>query len=201
MANLIKNALIKQLSKFLKNVSANQINISTFKGEGEMKNIQLDENVLMDLIELPTWLKITSARCNKATFKVQWTKLKTTPIIICLDRIELEMETTETLREPSSSDSKLFDKDANGPYTFIDKCIDAIQLNIDSVSITIKSEKFNANLSMSNIYVYSCTPQWKVTNNIQNTRLKDLEKEEIIVFKVLNQPGSELHFFRLQIIF
>ncbi len=201
MANLIKNALIKQLSKFLKNVSANQINISTFKGEGEMKNIQLDENVLMDLIELPTWLKITSARCNKATFKVQWTKLKTTPIIICLDRIELEMETTETLREPSSSDSKLFDKDANGPYTFIDKCIDAIQLNIDSVSITIKSEKFNANLSMSNIYVYSCTPQWKVTNNIQNTRLKDLEKEEIIVFKVLIQPGSELHFFRLKIIF
>lgn len=197
MANLIKNALIKQLSKFLKNVSANQINISTFKGEGEMKNIQLDENVLMDLIELPTWLKITSARCNKATFKVQWTKLKTTPIIICLDRIELEMETTETLREPSSSDSKLFDKDANGPYTFIDKCIDAIQLNIDSVSITIKSEKFNANLSMSNIYVYSCTPQWKVTNNIQNTRLKDLEKEEIIVFKVLIQPGSELHFFKI----
>jgi hypothetical protein len=201
MANLIKNALIKQLSKFLKNVSANQINISTFKGEGEMKNIQLDENVLMDLIELPTWLKITSARCNKATFKVQWTKLKTTPIIICLDRIELEMETTETLREPSSSDSKLFDKDANGPYTFIDKCIDAIQLNIDSVSITIKSEKFNANLSMSNIYVYSCTPQWKVTNNIQNTRLKDLEKEEIIVFKVLIQPGSESDFFRLKIIF
>ncbi len=185
MANLIKNALIKQLSKFLKNVSANQINISTFKGEGEMKNIQLDENVLMDLIELPTWLKITNARCNKATFKVQWTKLKTTPIIICLDRIELEMETTERLREPSKTDSKLFDKDANGPYTFIDKCIDAIQLNIDSVSITIKSEKFNANLSMSNIYVYSCTPQWKVTNNIQNTRLKDLEKEEIILFKVL----------------
>jgi hypothetical protein len=51
-------------------VSANQINISTFKGEGEMKNIELDENVIMSLIELPTWLKITKATCNKATFKV-----------------------------------------------------------------------------------------------------------------------------------
>jgi hypothetical protein len=35
-----------------------------------MRNIQLDENVLMDLLELPTWLKITTAKCNKASFKV-----------------------------------------------------------------------------------------------------------------------------------
>jgi hypothetical protein len=58
------------MNRFLKNVSSNQINISTFKGEGEMRNIQLDENVLMDLLELPTWLKITTAKCNKASFKV-----------------------------------------------------------------------------------------------------------------------------------
>lgn len=35
-----------------------------------MKNIQLDENVLMELLELPTWLSITNARCNKASLKV-----------------------------------------------------------------------------------------------------------------------------------
>jgi hypothetical protein len=64
-----KYCFIKQ-TRFLKNVSANQINISTLKGEGEIKNIQLDENVLMDLIELPTWLKITNANCTKANFKV-----------------------------------------------------------------------------------------------------------------------------------
>ncbi len=96
-------------------MSSNQINISTFKGEGEMKNIELDEKVLMNLVELPTWLNITSARCNKATFKVQWTKLKTTPIIIGLDKIEIDMEITESLREPSNFDSKLFETDQNGP--------------------------------------------------------------------------------------
>ena len=53
-------------------MSANQINISTFKGEGEMKSIELDENVIMNLIELPTWLKITKATCNRATFKVNF---------------------------------------------------------------------------------------------------------------------------------
>jgi hypothetical protein len=35
-----------------------------------MKNIELDENVIMNLIELPTWLKITNATCNRANFKV-----------------------------------------------------------------------------------------------------------------------------------
>lgn len=80
-----------------------------------MKNIELDENVLMNLIELPTWLNITNARCNKATFKVQWTKLKTSPIIIGLDKIELDMEITESLREPTNSDSKFFETDQNGP--------------------------------------------------------------------------------------
>ncbi|CAF0714322.1 unnamed protein product [Brachionus calyciflorus] len=184
MAALIKGALVKQISKFLKNVTSNQINISTLKGEGEMKNIELDENVLMDLLELPTWLRITNARCNKANVKIQWTKLKTNPIIIYLDKIELDVEIADPLREYStSSASKMFDKDNSGAYGFIDKCIDAIQLIIDSINVTIKSKNFNANLEMSNICVYSTTPNWKTTNDIRNTRLKDLEKDEIILFK------------------
>lgn len=34
-------------------------------------------------------------------------------------------------------------------YGFIDKCIDAIQLIIDSITITIKSKTFNANLNVT----------------------------------------------------
>ena len=37
---------------------------------------------------------------------------------------------------------------------------------------------------MSNLLVYSTTPNWKVSSDITKTRLKDLIKEEIIVFKV-----------------
>lgn len=40
---------------------------------------------------------------------------------------------------------------------------------------------------MSNLLVYSTTPNWKVTPDIRNTRLKDLVKEEIIVFKVFKK--------------
>ena len=95
-----------------------------------MKNIELDENVLMELLELPTWLRITSARCNKASVKIPWTKLKTSPIVIVchfyllfreigiskylfffklLDKIEVDMEIADPLREyTTAKDGKLF---------------------------------------------------------------------------------------------
>lgn len=51
---------------------------------------------------------------------------------------------------------------------------------------------------MSNIYVYSCTPQWKVTNDIRNTRLKDLEKEEIILYKEVSWEICRFEAFILE---
>ena len=49
---------------------------------------------------------------------------------------------------------------------------------------------------MSNLLVYSTTPNWKVTSDIRNTRLKDLVKEEIIVFKVKCFARNSLHHSR-----
>ena len=68
--------------RFTKNLSADKINLSTFKGEGELTNLELDEIVLTDLLELPSWLRLTSAWCNKVTFRIQWTKLKSVPIFL-----------------------------------------------------------------------------------------------------------------------
>lgn len=69
-------------SRFTKNLSADKINLSTFKGEGELSNLELNEIVLTDLLELPSWLRLTSAWCNKVTFRIQWTKLKNVPICL-----------------------------------------------------------------------------------------------------------------------
>lgn len=68
--------------RFTKNLSADKINLSTFKGEGELTNLELDETVLTDLLELPSWLRLTSAWCNKVSFRIQWTKLKNIPIFL-----------------------------------------------------------------------------------------------------------------------
>lgn len=72
--------------RFTKNLSADKINLSTFKGEGELSNLELDEFVLTELLELPSWLKLTKAWCNKVTFRIQWTKLKNVPIVLVLQK-------------------------------------------------------------------------------------------------------------------
>lgn len=66
--------------RFTKNLSADKINLSTFKGEGELSNLELNEIVLTDLLELPSWLRLTRAWCNKVSFRIAWTKLKSVPI-------------------------------------------------------------------------------------------------------------------------
>lgn len=42
------------------------------KGSCEVNNIELDENVLMQLLELPVWIQLTKAHCNFASIKVKF---------------------------------------------------------------------------------------------------------------------------------
>ena len=53
-------------------------------------------------------------------------------------------------------------------------------------------------MNISNICVYSCTPNWTITNDITKTRLKDLETEEIIVFKEISWEICRLEAFILE---
>lgn len=64
----------------MKNLSSDRINLSTLKGEGELNNLELEEDVLTELLALPTWMKLTQARCNRVLIRIPWTKLKSVPI-------------------------------------------------------------------------------------------------------------------------
>lgn len=56
--------------RFTKNLSPDKINLSTLKGQGQLTNLELDEEVLQNLLDLPTWLAITRVFCNKASIRV-----------------------------------------------------------------------------------------------------------------------------------
>lgn len=56
--------------RFTKNLSPDKINLSTLKGQGQLTNLELDEEVLQNVLELPTWLAITRVFCNKASIRV-----------------------------------------------------------------------------------------------------------------------------------
>lgn len=67
---------------FVKDLSPDKINVSAFRGEGDLSNLQLNEDVLTDLLELPSWIRLTSAWCNHVSFRISWTKLKSVPITL-----------------------------------------------------------------------------------------------------------------------
>ena len=79
----MKTNFVYQISyclRFVKNLSPDKINLSTLKGEGDLTNLELDEKVLTSLLELPNWLTLDRAWCNRVSIRIPWTKLKSVPI-------------------------------------------------------------------------------------------------------------------------
>ncbi|XP_015598696.1 UHRF1-binding protein 1-like isoform X2 [Cephus cinctus] len=183
MVSIIKNQLLKHLSRFTKNLSADKINLSTFKGEGELTNLELDEILLTDLLELPSWLRLTSAWCNKVSFRIQWTKLKSVPIFLSLDEVHIEVETCEDLRSMSSPQG-LSSHAGPAKYSFIHKVIDGITVAVNTVNVTFKSPAFIASVQMSRILVESKSPTW-MRSDLRMTRLKDPDRGQLLIFKEL----------------
>nr|XP_031847068.1 UHRF1-binding protein 1 isoform X4 [Nomia melanderi] len=182
MVSLIKKQLLKHLSRFTKNLSADKINLSALKGEGELSNLELDETVLTDLLELPSWLRLTNAWCNKVSFRIQWTKLRSVPIYLRLDEVHIEVETCEDLRDLSSSQESSY----LGPtkYSFIHKVIDGITVAVNTISVTFNSPAFIASVQMNRIIVESKSATWQRCD-LRTTRVKDSDRGQLLIFKEL----------------
>ncbi|XP_061388680.1 bridge-like lipid transfer protein family member 3B [Musca vetustissima] len=187
--------------KYTKNLSSDKINLSTFRGEGELSNLQLDEAVLTELLELPSWLRLTSAWCNHVSFRISWTKLKSVPITLTLDEVNITVETCDPNARQSDSKSPngmngtgggggsagggSLPQVPQGKYSFIHKVVDGITIIVNTVNVKFLSTAFTASVQMSRIRVESKTPKW-ATGDLRFTRLKDTHKGIILIFKELS---------------
>ncbi|ALC39333.1 CG34126 [Drosophila busckii] len=199
MVSLIKNQLLKHLSIYTKNLSSDKINLSTFRGEGELSNLELDERVLTELLELPSWLRLTSAWCNHVSFRISWTKLKSVPITLTLDEVRITIETCNpTTRDAAGGSGSgsgssgtttttgaALPQVPQGKYSFIHKVVDGITIVVNTVNVNFVSAAFTASVQMSRIRVESKTPKW-VNADLRLTRLKDAQKGIILIFKELS---------------
>lgn len=154
--------------RFTKDLTTDQFNFSTLKGEGKLTNLALEETVLTDLLELPSWLKLTSAVCNQVEFRIQWAKLKSVPIHLVnregeglvffivkvsqrLDEVRIEVVTCEELRTTGSSQG-LSSYAGAAKYNFIHKVIDGITVDVNTVFVTFKSPAFTSTVEVRNFF-------------------------------------------------
>lgn len=189
MTSLLKNQILKHLSRFTKNLSPDKISLSALRGEGELANLELDETVLMDILELPTWLRLSKAVCNRVGIKIQWTKLKTQPICLYLDEVVLEVETCEEPRPPNNPQVASL---RPGKYGFVERVIDGIYVHINSVQVFFLSKTFQACLQMSRVKVHSVSPTWHTSTDLRLTRIKDVSRGEVIIFKEVDWQATRI---------
>nr|XP_027194107.1 UHRF1-binding protein 1-like [Dermatophagoides pteronyssinus] len=189
MASLIKNQILKHLSKFTKNLSPDKLQLSAIKGSCEVTNIELDENILMQLLELPVWMSLTRAYCNYASIKIQWMKLKTIPIFILLDEVIIDVCTCDDYRNDNNTDGNngstrfsSLNQDM-GSYGFTQKVIDGITLSINSVLIQLTSKIFSASFELTRIQIESRNCLWKKVNDLSKTRIRDQQRGKVLIFK------------------
>ncbi|XP_060886272.1 UHRF1-binding protein 1-like isoform X2 [Labrus mixtus] len=184
MAGLIKKQILKHLSRFAKNLSPDKINLSTLKGEGQLTNLELDEEVLQSLLDLPTWLAINRVGCNKAAIRIPWTKLKTHPISLTLDKVVMEMSTCDEPRPPNGP-SPIATASGQNEYGFAEKVVEGISLSINSIVIRISAKAFNASFELSQLQVYSVNTSWSI-GDLRFTRIQDPQRGEILTFKEIS---------------
>uniref|UniRef100_A0A8C8CFV6 UHRF1-binding protein 1-like n=1 Tax=Oncorhynchus tshawytscha TaxID=74940 RepID=A0A8C8CFV6_ONCTS len=175
---------ISHLSVFAKNLSPDKINLSTLKGEGQLTNLELDEEVLQSMLDLPTWLAINKVGCNKAAIRIPWTKLKTHPISLTLDKVVMEMSTCDEPRPPNGP-SPIATASGQSEYGFAEKVVEGISLSINSIVVKISAKAFNASFELSQLQVYSVNTSWSLSD-LRFTRIQDPHRGEILTFKEIS---------------
>ncbi|CAB1435635.1 unnamed protein product [Pleuronectes platessa] len=176
--------ILKHLSRFTKNLSPDKINLSTLKGEGQLSNLELDEEVLQNMLDLPTWLAVTRVYCNKAAIRIQWTKLKTSPICLFLDKVEVEMRTCEEPRPPNGP-SPIAITAGQSEYGFAEKVVEGMSVRINSITIKVQAQAFHASFELWQLQGNSLNPKWQ-HSDLRYTRVTDPKRGEVLTFKEIN---------------
>uniref|UniRef100_A0A0N4Z509 Chorein_N domain-containing protein n=1 Tax=Parastrongyloides trichosuri TaxID=131310 RepID=A0A0N4Z509_PARTI len=178
MASLIKNQIIKHLSKFARNLKPEQITLEILKGKSQLRNIELNEDVLSDLLELPPWLRITKAFCNSVGVKIPWTSLKTLPIHIICDEIIVEIGLSSKTNVPSGIQIP-----QSTSYGFIEKIIEGMMVTVNNVEVNFNLDAFHVGLTLQRFCLESRTPLWKQANDLKQTRFTDHSTNQTMIHK------------------
>jgi len=70
MAGILKNQLVKRLASFTKGLSVDKIDLDILSGRGYLDNLELDEQFMSSVLELPLWMEFTKILCSKIRLKV-----------------------------------------------------------------------------------------------------------------------------------
>lgn len=185
MASIIKNQLIKHLSKFTRNLKPEQISLDVLKGNSKLQFIEINEEVLTEILELPSWLKIKRAYCTGVTVSVPWTRLKSSPIEIFIDEINVDVELSSGATG-KRGENPLGSYADNSSYGFANKVVENMSLYINTVEINFDSDAFGGSFMLSRLSVESRSPAWLPVKDLRQTRITCPISNRTLMYKHLS---------------
>lgn len=150
----------------------------------------------MELLSFPAWVRINKATCDQLSIKIPWTKIKSVPIQMNLNEVNVEVEVCDEFRDMSSEDeinlSNLINSNqAPSKYGFVDRVIDGITVTVNNVQITFKSKLMSATFNLSRVLIESRCPNWK-SGELSLTRIKEVNRGQILLFKIVEWQTMRL---------
>ncbi|XP_003381981.1 conserved hypothetical protein [Trichinella spiralis] len=168
------NKMLNVNSAFAKNVSPDQISVEVLRGKGELYNIELNEDVLTDVLEFPSW--------------IPWTRLKTHPVLLFIDEVRVELVLSAGIHHAKFTNGPTVSSYSmdNSSYGFAHRVMEGITIRCNAVEVFFTSQKFGGSLMLSQISVESRTPFWKEANDLRETRITDSHSKQILLFKQIS---------------
>ncbi|KAJ0064408.1 hypothetical protein NL108_006419, partial [Boleophthalmus pectinirostris] len=115
---------------------------------------------------------------------IQWTKLKTSPICLFLDKVEVEMRTCEEPRPPNGP-SPIAITAGQSEYGFAEKVVEGMSIRINSITIKVQARAFHASFELWQLQGSSLNPKWQ-RSDLRYTRITDPKRGEVLTFKEIN---------------
>ncbi|PRP88801.1 hypothetical protein PROFUN_00269 [Planoprotostelium fungivorum] len=178
MESIVTKMLRKYLSLFINNFSKDNFNLSIMKGRGEYRNLELNNQVIQEVLWIPTNLTVQKATCNLLNINVHWTKLSSVPIVISLDRVEFYVsEPVDITAMPSI----LSDMKSSGGVSMSQReILMGVTIEINEIIIKVQTQppkdKINWNpqlhINMKKILVQSTNAAGEVVE-LSKTRVVD----------------------------
>ncbi|CAH8510668.1 unnamed protein product [Schistosoma turkestanicum] len=190
MSSVLKSKILKPFLRFTKNLSSNKLHMSILKGVLELETLELEENALMELLDLPTWLLLRKAFCTNVVAKIHWTKLKTHPVLISIDHVKIELQALDEPRPASQSPIANY-RGGSGKYGFSDKVIDGVTIQVNSVFIEFFAQAFQGSVELSRFCVLSKSPNWRsCLLNLSTLTLP--QYDSILIFKEVSWESARI---------
>ncbi|KAH8869886.1 UHRF1-binding protein 1-like [Schistosoma japonicum] len=177
MSSVLKSKILKPFLKFTKNLSSNKLHMSLLKGILELEALELEENALMELLDLPTWLLLRKAHCTNVVAK-------------SIDHISIELQALDEPRLASDSPVANY-RNGSGKYGFSDKVIDGVTIQVNSVFIKFFAQAFQGSVELSRFCVVSKSPNWR-NCLLDLTTLILPQYDSILIFKEVSWESARI---------